>query len=38
MTGKEINAINKMLEYIDKVIRYTKDYSFDDFICYCLFN
>ena len=31
MKDKEFNSINKMIEYIDKVFSYTKEYTIDDF-------
>ena len=32
MKNKEIDSIKKMIEYIDKSIKYTKGYDFDKFI------
>ena len=32
MKDKEYMSIKKMIEYIDKAIKYTKDYSFKEFI------
>lgn len=31
MKNKEINTLNKMIEYINKTIDYTKNYSFEEF-------
>lgn len=31
MKDKEFDSINKMIEYIDKVFCYTKEYTIDDF-------
>ena len=32
MKNKEIDSIKKMIEYIDKSIKYTKGYDFDKFL------
>ena len=31
MKGKEYISLEKMIEYIDRAIRYTQDYTFESF-------
>lgn len=32
MTDKEKNSLNKMVECIDKILRYTRDYTLEEFM------